>query len=183
MHASYFRVTIEGIGRFPCPVCRVVTDYQFESHTPVAVGLAGAFPAGEQLQRVRCLGCDTLFAENILDATGAERPRSPEEVSADACLIQQAAAPVVRLTESARAEVRRRMAMAGFDQATGVRLVRDRKRPDRCLAQFDTLEINAEYDLLQRDAELYLILDHREAEKLRGATIDYHDDEFVVSAS
>lgn len=181
MHESYLRIVIQGNGLFPCPLCRAVTEYQYESHAPVVVDLAGAVPVGEKRNRVRCLSCDTVFGDAILDATGAKRPHTLEEGSANACLAQQADVHFVCLTDGAQAEVRRRMASTGPGQTTGVRLVRDRKRHDRCLVQFDTLEFNAEYDVMQREAEFDLILDRREAEKLRGATIDYVDDEFVVS--
>jgi Fe-S cluster assembly iron-binding protein IscA len=171
---------IDGFERFTCPCCQCERDYQLEVHTPVThTVLGGTQAAGDAIEYVRCLGCDATFRSTILAAIGAARPLTGHQRAAAARIGAQPETDIVAFTSAALTEIRRLLLQNRFEADTAVRLSVERKQPEQCVVQFDTLELN-DIDFLQRVAELFFVIDRRELPHLRGGTLDYRDDRFAL---
>jgi Fe-S cluster assembly iron-binding protein IscA len=149
-----------------------------EKHTPVKVSMLSTSRMGEAVEYVRCSACDSLFRATILEQLGARRPLSQAQREAE----QQIAADptrIVSFTAAALDAIRRRLLSGNYDADTAVRLSADPKDASRCVIQFDTLELN-DADFMQRERELFIVIDRRELSALRGGTIDYRDNGFFL---
>jgi Fe-S cluster assembly iron-binding protein IscA len=179
MNETLFHLEISGFERFRCPHCRAEGDYRLEIHTPVKIAMMGGVNRlDDSIEYVRCGMCDTIFRSSILEQIGARRPLSKAQREAEQHI---AAEPmqIVTLAPAAASEIRRRLLNGSFDADTAVRLSVDLQHPRACMVQFDTLELN-DADFMQREGELFIVIDRRELPALRGGTIDYRDGRFAL---
>jgi Fe-S cluster assembly iron-binding protein IscA len=178
MSDMLIHLQICGFERFCCPHCRTAGDYRLEVHTRVKVAMMGGVNrVDNSIEYVRCSACDTLFRSTILAELGARRPLTKAQREAEQQIDAQP--QVVTFTPDATTEIRRRLLNGDFDADTAVRLSVDSEHPRQCMVQFDTLELN-DADVMQREAELYVVIDRRELSALQGGTIDYRDGRFAL---
>lgn len=170
-----------GSGEFDCPLCATRRPYTYRVLSNwLHVYFIPLFEAEVVAEFVRCETCHETFSVDVLQLTGDDAgTRIPAWSSHDQVGSFGHARTVVSLTDSAVAEIRLRMATAGFESYIAVRVIPESGGLG-CEIQFDDPYSDGR-DWIGRSQDICILVDKEDAESIQGAVVDFQGSEFRLT--